>query len=188
MGTFMAELDTGRPQSSDRAYDTALNGKSDELELLAHYWSAKPQSETKIEMIHVETAIPWKSSGMMTFPPFDTPIGECLRGRACLKIEIMHESREDNLSGYVCLDDNGYQNGDSIIPPALICISMYAEVVEHIESGRRAFGYYLLVVKQSAHENKFERLGIGLAVSTVDLIPSGLLGSRKAPVSKIVLI
>jgi hypothetical protein len=184
----MAELDTGRPIPLDRAYQTALTGFSNELELLAHYWPAKPRSSAKVELIDVERAVPWKSSGMMIFPPFDTLIGDYLRGHPCLQIDILQENNHEELCGYFCFDDYEYWKGNLETPSNLVCIVMYTEIVEHIEHGERAFGYYLLVVNGSAQEDKFERLGVGVAVSKVDIIPSGLLGSRKAPTSKIVLV
>ena len=183
----MAELDTGRPRPTDRTYDAALNGTSFELELFAHFWPAKARLPAKPGLQSFDRVLPWKSSGMMIFPPFDTPIYHYLNIDSCLELRIFPENPLP-ITRYVSFDDHRYWQGDLDMPQNIVCIVLYTETVQHVQRGDTAFGHYILAVKGSLQKGKFERLGIGVTVASSPLIPAGALGGRKAPTSKIALI
>jgi hypothetical protein len=188
MGNFMAEIDTGRPQVTNWTYEAAKSNSTQRLELFAHCWPAKSRTGAKIKRFNAEETLPWKSAGYLVFPPFDTLIGEHLRGQLCIEMDIQTDKSRLPLTGYVYFDDPLYRQEDSEIPPSLVCVVVYTETVQHIKSEATGFGYYFVVVGEMVLRGELQRLGIGVAVSRTDVIPTGLLGSRKAPTRSIVLI
>jgi len=99
-----------------------------------------------------------------------------------VKIVILPEGAEDrSFTGHVVFDDPGR------VPHHITCVVLNTETVENIVNHQRGYGYYFLVVQKTQPTEKYERLGIGVAVAETDRIPYGYFG-RKSPQTSIILI
>ena len=188
MGSFMAECDPAMPNVTQRTISLVEDGQCNELELIAHFWPAKPKIPQTFCVLDHESAYEWFCDSWWTFPPFDTPIDEPIRNRICLQIEI--SDKGELFQGHVFFDDDRYPNGTLPVPQDMVCVVLHTENVRRKDNKLRAYGFDILVVQPSESDpEKYERLGVGVAVRQSDWHQTRFLGQlAPGPTTSIILI
>jgi hypothetical protein len=197
MLSFMAKYGSGRPWVAPETCAAAKTTSSMELKLFAHQWVAHgdngdliPESR-RIPKIFKHKWVPlqWElaNRGRVTYkrkiPDIKEDFGNDCQG---LYIRPNREQEDVTIAGFVRFDDDGYRDGSLEIPD-MMCVVLNTEDILWRDD-QRGFGHYLLVVKESKECGKYERLGLGLAISSMrDQMLRGPWG-RSRPTTSIVLV